>query len=207
MAVVQNLNSSLTINNKINSFANITLATNTVFVDGNLIVGGNSTNVYKTDLSISDNTITLNKGEPGTGVTLITAGLEVDRGLAPNVSLLWNETYSRWTLTTDGTTFANIATSTGAGTMALIGDPAPQLGGPLDTLDQVIFSSNTTQIKFEDNLAIKNTTVDPNSISNYNVVYAKTPELGHSGLYITNTSYNNQELITKSKAVWYSLIM
>lgn len=207
MATVQSLNTDFTISNKINSLANITLATNTVFVDGNLIVGGNSTNVYRTELSISDNTITLNKGEIGTGVTLITAGLEVDRGLAANVSLLWNETYNRWTLTSDGTTFSNIATSTGSGSISVIGDPAPQLGGPLDTLDQYIFSSNTTQIKFEDNLAIKNTTVDPNSILNYNIVYAKNPELGQSGLYITNATYTNQELITKSKAVWYSLIM
>jgi len=108
MAAVKSLNSNYTITNKSTPLANVIVATHTMFVDGNLLVGGNTTQVTKTELSISDNTITLNKGEVGAGVSLGTAGLEVDRGSVANVSILWNETYDRWTLTTDGTTFANI---------------------------------------------------------------------------------------------------
>jgi hypothetical protein len=110
MAVVKSLNSDYTITNKITPSANITLSTNTVFVQGNLVVGGNATAVTKTDLNITDNTITVNSGETGAGVTLNTAGLAVDRGSLANVAILWNETLGAWTLTNDGTTYEAIQT-------------------------------------------------------------------------------------------------
>lgn len=110
MAVVKSLNSDYTITNKITPAANITLATNTVFIQGNLYVGGNSTAVTKTDLNITDNIITVNAGQTGPGVTLNTAGLAVDRGSLPNVAIVWNETLGTWTLTNDGTTYNAIQT-------------------------------------------------------------------------------------------------
>ena len=110
MAAFKRLNSDLTITNKINPLANITLSTNTVFIDGNLIVGGNSTSVNKTDMSITDNIINLNSGETGSGVTLLYSGINVDRGLAPNVAIVWDEPLGVWTLTNDGTNYVSIAT-------------------------------------------------------------------------------------------------
>jgi hypothetical protein len=110
MAVTKSLNDDYTITNKINPSANITLSTNTVFIQGNLYVGGNATAVTKTDLNITDNIITVNAGETGPGVTLDTAGLNVDRGSLANVAILWNETLGAWTLTNDGTTYEAIQT-------------------------------------------------------------------------------------------------
>lgn len=207
MAVVKSLNSEYTITNKISPLANITLATHTVFVQGNLVVGGNATSVTKTDMNITDNIIVLNKGEAGAGVTLITSGLEVDRGSSANVRLVWNETNQKWSLTNDGTNYANILTSTGSGTIAVVDDLAPQLGGDLDTLNRFIFSSNTAYIRFADNVAINVTSVVPTALTANTVVSAQAPDLGQSGLYTTTVTYGNNELITKRKAVWYSLIM
>ena len=206
MAVVKNLNSNYTITNKVNPLANVIVETHTMFVNGNLLVGGNTTQVTKTELSISDNTITLNKGEIGSGVTLGTAGVEVDRGVSANVSILWNEATDRWTLTTDGSTFANIATSTGVGGSAVIDDLTPALGGNLDVLTRSIYSSSTNLVKFDDNLAIATTTINPTAISNYNIVYAQTPNSGGSGLYVTNTTTTNQELATQTRNIAYSII-
>jgi hypothetical protein len=110
MATVKSLNADYNITNKINPLANVTISTNTVFIDGNLFVGGNSTNVYKTDLNVTDNTIMVNAGETGPGVTLNTAGLAVDRGSLANVAILWDETLGAWTLTNDGTTYDAIQT-------------------------------------------------------------------------------------------------
>lgn len=112
MAVVKSLNDSYTITNKIKANANITLSTNTVFIEGNLFVGGNATAITKTDLNITDNIITLNAGETGPGVTLNTSGLYIDRGSLANVAVLWNEGLGKWTLTNDGTTYGIISTST-----------------------------------------------------------------------------------------------
>jgi len=207
MAAVKSLNSDYIITNKYTPLANVTVATHTLFVDGNLLVGGNTTQVTKTELSISDNIITLNKGEVGAGVSLGTAGLEVDRGSAANVSILWNETYDKWSLTNDGTTFANISTSTGVGAISVIDDPAPQLGGNLDTLNRSIFSSNTAYIRFADNVAINVTSVVPLALSANTVVYARAPESGGSGLYTTNTINAAREVASTRKAIVYSLVL
>ena len=120
MAAIKSLNTDYIITNKINSGANITLSTNTVYVDGNLVVGGNTTSVTKTDLSISDNIITVNTGEVGAGVTLNTAGLAVDRGSLANVSIVWNETLDVWTLTNDGTTFKAISVGATSGVSSIV---------------------------------------------------------------------------------------
>ena len=207
MASVSNFNTNYIITNKGTPLANVIVATHTMFVDGNLLVGGNTTQVTKTELSISDNTITLNKGEAGAGVSLGTAGIEIDRGSSANVSILWNEAYDRWSLTTDGSTFANIATSTGAGGSALIDDLTPALGGNLNVYARTIYSSNTAIVKFDDNLAIKTTSVAPSAISDYNIVYAQTPISGGSGLYVTNTTNSNREVASTIKAIVYSLVL
>jgi hypothetical protein len=110
MPVVKSLSDDFTITNKVKQTANITLSTHTVFVQGNLYVGGNATAISKTDLNITDNIITINAGETGPGVTLITSGLNVDRGSLANVAILWNETLGAWTLTNDGTTYEAIQT-------------------------------------------------------------------------------------------------
>ena len=110
MPVVKSLNTDYNISNKINPIANVTISTNTVFIDGNLFVGGNSTNVYRTNLNITDNIIVLNDGESGPGVSLNTSGIEVDRGSLANVAILWNETLGAWTLTNDGSTYESIQT-------------------------------------------------------------------------------------------------
>ena len=120
MAAIKSLNTDYIITNKINSGANITLSTNTVYVDGNLVVGGNTTSVTKTDLRISDNIIFVNSGETGAGVTLNTAGLAVDRGSQANVSIVWNETLDVWTLTNDGTTFQTISVGATSGVSSIV---------------------------------------------------------------------------------------
>jgi hypothetical protein len=213
MPSVQNLNTDLVITNKVNPAADITLATRTVFIDGNLTVGGNTTTVTKVEMEVSDNTITLNKGGGGAGgVVLGVAGIEVDRkdgtgsGLA-NVSIRWNETFDKWQITNDGTTYGNITTSSGAAAVAIIDDSAPQLGGNLDVLARTIFSSNTAQVIIDSNLAIKNTNTVPSAIAGYNVIYTQAPNSGGSGLFVTNTTNTNRELASTRKAIVYSMVL
>lgn len=213
MSAVQNLNTDLLITNKVNPVADVTIATRTLFIDGNLQVGGNTTTVTKTELEVSDNTITVNKGGGGaSGVILGYAGLEVDRkdptgsGLA-NVSIRWNESIDKWQVTNDGIIFSNVSSSSGVGASAVIDDPAPQLGGNLDTLARSIYSSNVAVVTFDDNVAIKTTAIAPSAISDYNVIYSQAPNGGGSGIYVTNTTNSNRELASAKKAIVYSLVL
>lgn len=82
--------------------ANIVLdtgpGTGNVRVTGNLIVQGDTLTVSAQNLNVDDNVIILNNGETGAGVTLDYSGIQVDRGLLPDVSLVWNELIDSWQL-------------------------------------------------------------------------------------------------------------
>jgi hypothetical protein len=67
-----------------------------VTIEGNLLVQGETVTIEVTNLTIEDNTILLNKGESGNGVSLGSAGIEVDRGAADNVRFEWNEADQAW---------------------------------------------------------------------------------------------------------------
>ncbi len=67
------------------------VGTGSVLINGDLNVTGATTSIESSELIIADNTITVNSGETGIGVTLGTAGLIVDRGIAPDTKLLFDE--------------------------------------------------------------------------------------------------------------------
>tara|TARA_S200002703_G_scaffold147196_1_gene142827 strand:+ start:464 stop:1084 length:621 start_codon:yes stop_codon:yes gene_type:complete len=206
MAVVNNLNTDLLITNKINPSANITLQSATVYIDGDLQVGGNSTAVTKTDLEVTDNLITLNKGESGVGVTLGSAGIEVDRGSSSTVALRFNETGDKWQITNDGATYGNITTSATSLT-TLVDDTNPTLGANLDVATFTISSESTDYVKFDSNLAVRHTSTAPSTVADHTVIYAQTPSQGGSGVYLTNTSDAGRQVSTVRNAIVYSLVL
>jgi len=207
MTVYKRANSDFVITNKATYLANTTIATHTLFVDGNLLVGGNTTMVYKTDMEVTDNMIVLNSGELGSGVSLLYAGIEVDRGLLANTALRWNEIVDRWQISIDGATYGNLVTSSGSGAFQIEIDTAPILGGPLQTNAYPILSGNSYPVSFDSNLAIKNTVTAPDTVSGYNVIYAQDPNTGGSGLYVTNATVQNKELSTQRRSIVYSLVL
>jgi hypothetical protein len=65
-------------------------------ISGNLDVKGAVTMIESTNTTVKDNIITLNKGESGSGVTLGSAGIEVDRGNLTYQRLIWSESAGKW---------------------------------------------------------------------------------------------------------------
>ena len=183
MSSTKRINGDYNLTNKDVFGANITISTHTLTVDGNLIVG-NITNATVTNTEIEDNILTLNKGETGTGVTLGYAGIEVDRGLALKVGLRWNESVKSWEITSDGTTYSNV--STGASSLANVaGDPSPTLGGNLNITARTLYDTTANV-----------------------VIQANTAGMGGSGVYTHPISVTTtQELITKNRALVYSIIL
>jgi hypothetical protein len=87
---------------------NITLNTGVrigqVRVTGNLLVEGTTTTVQSEITTIKDNIIVLNSGETGAGVTLTTAGIQVDRGPSTaDAQILWDENEAHYSPTTAST--------------------------------------------------------------------------------------------------------
>ncbi len=86
---------------------NISVAGNAT-ITGNLTVEGTTTTVDSTTVAIGDNIMVLNKDEAGTPSA--NAGIEVERGTATNVSLLWNEGNDNWTVS-DGSATSVLLTA------------------------------------------------------------------------------------------------
>ena len=183
MAAVKKLNTTYTID------------TTDVYLTGNLHVIGvyDTTNV--TNTNVEDKDIALNVGESGAGVGSGsgTSGIIVDRGSLANVALRWNETTDVWQLTTDGSTYATILTSGGGGLTAVVDDTSPQLGGNLET--------NGFHIQFD------NTLITPSAVPNAVLIGAAAPVSAGSGLFVVNSSTALDELVTKSKAIVFSIIL
>ena len=87
---------------------NLTVGGNTTIV-GNLTVQGTASSIDTTNVSIADNIFVLNSDVTGTPSE--NAGIEVERGTSDNVALRWNESTDKWQLTNDGTSYADISTS------------------------------------------------------------------------------------------------
>lgn len=189
----------------------ITLQTGELVILGNLVTVGNTSSVTKTDTDITDNIITLNKGEAGAGITLGNAGITIDRGTSPDVTLRFNEYYQKWQITNDGSTYGNIGAFIGTGFIsAIIEDPNPTLGGNLDVNGRTIKTANVIypHVNLEGNLQLGYSTTIPSSpVANTSIVYTTTPGAGTTGIYVVNQNVIGQELITKQRAIAYSIFL
>lgn len=159
-----------------------------VTITGNLTVAGTQASISSTDSVITDRIIVLNDGETNTGITgQLMSGFEIDRGTLPNARLVFDEADDKFKLTTDGgSTWLFLLTglsSSGTGLSAVADDTAPELGGNL----------SITGFSLTD--SVSNVTLTFNTVSS-----------GGSGVFVTNDTATNEELVTKRKAIVYSLI-
>ncbi len=69
-----------------------------VVISGNLTVQGTTTSIDTTELNVGDNLITLNADLPSNTAPTQDAGIEINRGSATDVSLIWDEANDKWTV-------------------------------------------------------------------------------------------------------------
>lgn len=190
--------------------------TKNLTIDGDLVVLGNSTNVESTNTEIADNEIILNAGEIGAGVSGVTAGFHVDRGTAPHVYLRYNDSLDYWEATDDGSAWYPLNPTLTPTTFEVVDDLSPQLGGDLDVNGFEITSANDGdivldadgigQVKINQELALQDQATDPLIEAGYSKLYSKAPGAGNSGVYVTNSSVED-ELVSRRRALVYSLIL
>jgi hypothetical protein len=192
----------------------ITPTTGTVRILGNLTVDGTSTTINVQNLSIEDNVIVLNAGETGAGVSEGIAGVEVDRGTLPDVSLRWDEGVDQWQLTKNGTIYGNVVTTTD--NFDIILDATPQLGGNLDVngfaitsaanSNVVITAGGTGLVIIDKELSLRHLTVTPPASADVTKIYGVSPATtGDSGVYYSNST-GADELVSRKRAIVYSMI-
>ncbi len=213
MSIIKNASGPYVIRT-INAADPIVLDSGNVIINGNLFARGSSTTISTTNTDIYDNIITLNKGV--TGAPILNAGVVVVRGTSPNVDIRWHEPSQRWQITNDGSIHYNLVATT-SGNSRLVDDALPQLGANLNvanfaivnSLGGNIYMAPSSELKLDANLHIKKVAGNPVApvVNNYNVVVASNVSTGGTGLYVTNDEgITNQELISKSRAIVYSII-
>ena len=170
----------------------INIRSTQVIINGDLVVSGQQTSVESTNTKVTDNVLTLNAGETNNGISLGTAGIEIDRGNFANVEIRFNEdpegngsVSPSWQATEDGTTWKYLLQGSTPGGLSNVSDDTnPALGGNLNITGHTIYDTDA-QV----------------------VVYADTVAGGGSGVYSAEIDGSNpQELVTKSKALAFSII-
>ena len=73
-------------------------------ITGDLTVNGDTTTLNTQTLEVEDNKVVLNSNV--TGSPSIDAGIEVERGDAPNAELFWDESEGKWTSSNGSATYA-----------------------------------------------------------------------------------------------------
>lgn len=192
----------------------IVLDSGNVIINGNLFARGESTTISTTNTDIYDNIITLNRGV--TGSPILNAGIAVVRGTSPNVDLRWNEGTQNWQITNDGSIYYDLVATT-TGNTRLVDDLNPQLGANLNTANFAIRNNDGNNVyidpvlalQLDGNIQIKKVANFPTPpiVDHYNIIVSSNVGTGGTGLYVTNDEgISNQELISKSRAVVYSII-
>lgn len=213
MSIIKNASGPYVIRT-INASDPIVLDSGNVIINGNLFARGSSTTISTTNTDIYDNIITLNKGV--TGIPILNAGITVVRGTSPNVDVRWNEGTQNWQITNDGSVYYDIVATT-TGNTRLVDDTAPQLGANLNTANFAIRNNDGDNIyldpvialQLDGNIQLKKVAgaPAPTIVTNYNIITASNVDTGGTGLFVTNDEgIVNQELISKSRAVVYSII-
>lgn len=97
------VSAAMSVQDNLSIIGNLTLG-------GNLIMNGAAFEINATTVTTKDNIIVINKGEIGEGVTAGKAGIQVDRGDAPDFQFIFDETIDKFVIGMVGSTFEVVAT-------------------------------------------------------------------------------------------------
>lgn len=103
--------------------------TGVVRITGDLTVLGNTSTIESETLTIKDNIIYLNNGETGSGITLQTSGIQIDRGSQFDAILVFDETINHYNPTLGTTTFGTFSFKLANGLMRGIKTNSISTGG------------------------------------------------------------------------------
>ena len=140
-----------------------------MIVNGDLSVNGTLTTINSEDLIITDNTITLNAGETGAGVTLGTSGILIDRGTADDTQWIWDEATDKW------------------GYMMLAGSPATGTFVPVAEAIHVHDASDITTGTFADARIAESNVTQHEAAINHDALlnFVADKHIAHSGVTLT----------------------
>lgn len=125
-------------NNTDSAYSNLTL--NNITIKGNVTQEGKSFITEAETVEVRDNTLLLNRGETGAGVSREFAGIEIDRGTEPKYQILFDESDDRFKVGKEGDLWC----------VTLRDDDANMIDGMFTSWDATTKRLKTTNIVPED---------------------------------------------------------
>ena len=191
--------------NTVNSIDNVEITTHTVKVFGNLDVQGNITYIDTTELEVTDPFITLAANNTG---AYSNVGILAQKASAPNTyaSLRWNTNSGTWQISSDNSTFVDIAsgntsTTPGGANTNIQFNNAGGFGGNVN----YSFDVANARVTLQGHQAFGNTATAPAAVANSVAVFHNAEGSGGTGLYVKSPSVED-ELVSKSKAIVFAII-
>ena len=179
-------------------------------VTGNLTVQGNLTYINVDELNVKDPFILLNSSNTGTYSS--NSGVLTHRTASNFAGLRYNNTTTQWELTssTDTTGLTGSWTPIATGNAAVPGgaNTAVQFNNGDGTFGGnagLTFDYATSELALDGTLVLEYNGTTPTTIANAATVTSDVPGSGGTGIYFNNDS-NQDELISKSKAIVFSII-
>jgi hypothetical protein len=192
----------------LNALDNVNITTNTVKVFGNLDVGGNITYINVDELNIRDPFILLNSSNTATYAA--NSGILTHKTASDFAGLRWSNTTGQWEISssTDTTgetgTWTQIATGSatvaGANTQVQFNDNSA-FGASAD----FTFDIADNQLRVGGYVTLGNIASAPSAPANAAALYNAEVGVGDTGVYVRSSAVND-ELISRRKAIFYSLI-
>jgi hypothetical protein len=192
----------------INPGDNVYIQTHTVDVAGNLTVSGNLTYINVTELNVTDPFILVNASNTGTYQS--NSGLLTHKTSSDYAGIRYNNNSGQWELSTSTGSSGTTGTWTPIVSAASIAAGAnTQIqynnGGALGANAAFAFDYATSRLTINGTTALGYTNIPPTVVANSATVVANVPGSGGTGIYFNNNS-NQDELISKSKAIVFSII-
>jgi len=192
----------------INPGDKVYIQTDEVDVAGNLTVSGNLTYINVTELNVTDPFILVNASNTATYSS--NSGLLTHKTSSDYAGIRYNNNSGSWEVSTStgssGTTgswlpiIAGGITAAGANTEIQYNN-----GGVLGANSAFKFDYATSRLTVGGTVALGYTSVPPTVVANAATMVANVPGSGGTGIYFNNNS-NQDELISKSKAIVFSII-
>jgi hypothetical protein len=177
-------------------------------VTGNLTVQGNLTYINVSELNVTDPFILVNASNTGTYQS--NSGLLTHKTASDYAGIRYNDNSGSWEVSSStsssgitGTWEPIIAggiTAAGANTEIQYND-----GGVLGANAAFKFDYATSRLIINGTTALGYKSIPPATVANSATLVANVPGSGGTGIYFNNNS-NQDELISKSKAIVFSII-
>lgn len=195
----------------INSADNVIVTTNTLEVRGNLDVSGNLTYINVEELNVRDPFIVLNSSN--TGSYAANSGLLVHRTTTNYAGLRWSNNAVRWQVANSTSssgetgTWANILTDdTGQAAAGANTEIQYNFNGVFGASANLRFDQSLDQLTIQGQEVLGLLAADPTGTVNGVTIWHRAAGSGGTGIYFRENTGPVDELISREKAVLYSII-